>query len=157
MAVERRESAVKLEYDEDILNLGIVLYEKAMIPLEIIYNLLKERRIYGFSVILVRGQEKGCGEFIRKKKRKTDYLVTIDEDRNIHCLLCQETKVDGGYHFIKRLNRELEQADKIAAIQAGILAIEGGHYSVKNLLLLALDTFVKILNSEERIVFRTLR
>jgi len=148
----------RVVYDEETLRMGIRLYENCEIPLEIVYNLLKSKRLKSFSAIIVECGIKGFGEFLREQKRKTDFLVPLDESRNAYALICQETQVDGGYYFIKRLNDQLEKEDHCESISAAIVGIESARYPIRDLIFLVLDTYLKTLNDPENsISFRTVR
>ncbi len=148
----------RIVYDEETLRMGIRLYENCEIPLEIVYNLLKTKRLKSFSAVIVECGIEGFGEFLREQKRKTDFLVPIDESRNTYALICQETQVDGGYYFIKRLNDQLEKGDECESISAAIVGVESTRYPIRDLIFLVLDTYLKTLTDPENsISFRTVR
>lgn len=153
-----RESDGKVIYDEDIFRMGIELYESVDVPLDIIYHLLKNKKIDGFSIILFQSDFEDFENFLKKTKRKTDFLLPVDREKQIYVMLCQETQVDGGFYFVKRLDREMQSLEEGREILAAIVGVESTRYSVRDLLFIILDTYLKVLNDKENsIVFRTVR
>jgi len=145
-------------YDEEVFKMGIRLYECLEIPLDIIYHLLRNNKIQSFSAMIIQSDFEEFGTFLKETKRKTDYLFPIDEKKSVYAMLCQETQVDGGFYFIKRLDKLLKDSRKEHEIRAAIVGVESTHYSVRDLLFFVLDTYIKVLNDEENTVsFRTIR
>jgi len=154
----RKNESAKVQYDETAMKLGISLYERSEVPLTLLYHLLKSKRLDSFSAIMIRSDMKEFGAFLQNQKRKTDLLFEIDPENEIYVMLCQETKVDGGFYFIKRLVREMEEKGK-GRIQAGIIAVESTKYPIRDLMFIILDTYIKTVGDEEGedILFRTIR
>jgi len=156
--MSRKNDNRKLEYDEHAMKLGIRLYKEGEIPLELLYHLMKNQRLKSFSAIMLQSGMEGFDTFLQTHKRSTDLFHVIDREENIYALLCQETQVDGGFYFIKRLAKLAEdQGEK--EIRAAIIGVESTNYSVKDLIFIILDTFVRTGNPEssEKIIFRTIR
>ncbi|WP_457607210.1 hypothetical protein [Nitratifractor sp.] len=145
-------------YEEGILKVGITLYEKCEIPLEILYHLYKSRRLHSFSIILLHSDWKGIEEFLRREKRTTDLLIPIDEEKGIHALLCQETEVDGGVYFIKRLEGDLEKNGVSDRLGSAVVGVESTKYPIRDLLYIVLDTYIGVAeDGEKTLVYRTVR
>ncbi|ADV45446.1 hypothetical protein [Nitratifractor salsuginis] len=147
-------------YDEEILKLGISLYEKGKTPLELFYYLLSARRLNSFSIIVLEAEMENLGQFLKKHKRKTDLLYELDDRREICVLFCQETQVDGGIYFLKRLAKAMHSETPTIDIRSCVLGVEGTNYPVRNLLFIVLDCFVKVHsaeNEEDKILWKTVK
>ena len=153
-----RKNEREIIYEEELFKMGIRLYECLEIPLDIIYHLLRNKRIRSFSAMVIQSDFEEFGTFLEETKRKTDYLFPIDEKKGVYAMLCQETQVDGGFYFIKRLDKHLKDSRQEHEIRAAIVGVESTHYSVRDLIFFVLDTYIKVLNDEENSVsFRTIR
>jgi hypothetical protein len=146
-----------LEYDDRAMLLGVELYQRSEVLLELLYHLMKSKKLHSFSAILIRSEMEDFGEFLRKHKRKTDLLYEIRAEEGIFALFCQETQVDGGYYFIRRLTGLMEPAT-VEELRAAIIGVERTSYPVKSLIFIMLDNFIKAESPEgERILFRTVK
>jgi hypothetical protein len=154
----RKSDNRKLEYDDRAMKLGVRFYRESEIPLDLLYHLMKSKRLQTFSAVMVRSDMEAFGEFLQQEKRKTDLLYPIIPEENIYALFCQETQVDGGYYFIQRLAKLIEErgADDI---HAAIVGVESTKYPVKDLMFIILDTFIRAtaLDTRENIIYRTVK
>jgi recombinational DNA repair protein RecR len=107
--------------------------------------------------MMLTAQEVDLNTLLNNEKRDTDILFDIDKDEAIYVMLCQDTKVDGGYHFAERVIRNI-QLDEGKEIYCTELEVRATHYSPKHVVLKLLETFVKSrqLNKSNEIVFRSL-
>ena len=146
-----------LEYDDRAMRLGVELYRQNEILMELLYHLMKTQRLHSFSAILVYSQAEGFGAFLRKHKRRTDLLYELEGCDGVYALFCQETQVDGGYYFIRRL-MELMDPKSVEELRVGIVGVESTRYPLKDLIFIVLDTFIRAESPEgEKIVFRTVK
>ena len=154
----RKNENRKLEYDDKAMELGVRFYKESEIPLDLLYHLMKSHRLRSFSAIMLHSDMENFGEFLKKEKRKTDLLYEINAEKNIYALFCQETQVDGGFYFIKRLANLMGERG-VNDIRAAIIGIESTKYPVKDLMFIILDTFIRASapEAEEKIIFRTVR
>ena len=92
-----------------------------------------------------------------KEKRETDILFEIDKEESLYVMLCQDTKVDGGYRFAERVIRNI-QLDEGKDIFCTELEVRATHYSAKHVILKLLETFVKsrLMDKSNEIIFRSL-
>ena len=153
----RKSDSKKLIYDENIMRIGLVLYKKSEITIEILYHLMKTKRIDSFSAIIVSSKMKNLGKFLQREKRSTDLLIELDPVNNIYGMFCQETQVDGGFYFMRRLQHHQELGKH--NLYAAIIGVESTHYPYKDLLFIILDTYIKLMNSEtdDTILFKTVK
>ncbi len=152
----RRKSDKKRVYKENSLKFALKFYKKSKLPLELLCHLVSTRRISSFSVITIQASDDEIHSFLKKNKRQTDLLLKIDSKRGVYILLCQETKVDGGYYFIKRL---LDKNRKID-MRVSITGVESAKYEIKNMIFIVLDSFLKVKNAttqKDKIYYRTIR
>jgi len=146
-----------LEYDDRSMRLGVELYRQSEILMELLYHLMKSKRLHSFSAILVQSRAEGFAEFLRKHKRRTDLLYEIEGCEGVYALFCQETQVDGGFYFIRRLTG-LMDPETVEELRVGIVGVESTNYPLKDLIFIMLDTFIKAESPEgEKIVFRTVK
>ena len=146
-----------LLYDEEAVKFAIALYEKGKVPLEILYELIRMGRITAFSIVVVQAEIENLNRFIHNQKRKTDLLIEIDLQEKVCVLFCQETKVDGGYYFVKRLTPMLRERGA-KSVKAAILGIENTNFPLQDLIFIITDTYLKVRNSKNSIetLYRTL-
>ncbi|WP_292658230.1 hypothetical protein [Nitratifractor sp.] len=145
-------------YDERTLKIGIRLYQEGELPLEFLYRLMSARRLKSFSIIVIHSPVEGFGEFLKQQKRKTDLLFELDKENEVYVFFCQETKVEGGYLFLKRLIRTGQE--EFPEIYASIVGIESTQYPIRDLVFIVLDGFVKTIDAETeegRVLYRTVR
>jgi hypothetical protein len=145
-------------YNADELMLGINLYEKTESIIEVLYHLMKYGRLKSFSVILTHSPMDNFGDFLEKEKRDTDILIEVDAGKNVYALLCQETQVDGGYYFVRRLTQASQKFEKNKII-ATVTALESIRYDIKDVIFIILDSYLKLLEGDGKhdIVYRTLK
>jgi hypothetical protein len=147
-------------YDEETLRLGIKLYEKGELPLELLYHLLSSQRLHSFSIIVIQTVMEDFGTFLKNHKRKTDLLFKLDAGKGISVLFCQETQVDGGYYFLRRLTEKINEDEKALDIRACIIGVESTRYPIHDLLFIVLDGFVRVRDAEseeEKIYYKTVK
>jgi len=154
----RRNEHVEWKYDDKAMELGVSFYRQSEIPLDLLYHLMRSKHLNTFSVIMLHSKMENFGKFLKEHKRKTDLLYGIETQENIYALFCQETHVDGGFYFIKRLQTlmENESSDDICA---AIIGVESTVYPVKDLMFMILDTFIRARSPEnpERVIFKTVK
>ena len=71
--------------------------------IELLYYLMNINQEKSFVAALISADEIDLEAMIMQQKRKTDILFEIDKKKNLYALLCQDTRLEGGYYFIKRL------------------------------------------------------
>ncbi len=116
-------SIIKLYNNENSMKLAVKFYNEAGEFLELFNKFLQKGDIESYSIILAMSKYNEFGDFIAKKKRKSDLLIEIDKEYNIYALICSETEVGGGYYFYKRLSLDLYQHTE-KDIKASILSVE---------------------------------
>ncbi len=152
-----RKSDEKKLYDEITIKMLVRLCKICMDPFDLFYHMLKTGRLQSFSVILLRSESKDFAEFLRVNKRKTDVLYGVEGEDNLYVLLCQETQVDGGFYFMKRLAKVLEEGEK-PPFKAVIIGVENTRYEIEELLFFIVDTYLKLDEyPEKEFVYRSVQ
>ena len=144
----------QIVYNEEEMLLGLKMLESLEKITDMMLFLLKHRNLY-FSYILIgvnrenlesillHRSERSIETLLRKEKRETDLLIPIDKEKNIYVIICQETKIEGGYIFSERLIRELEVGGKKGHLyQCSVLTVTSLHYSIRQIIYYLLDIHV---------------
>lgn len=152
-----RKSDEKKLYDEITIKMLVRLCKICMDPFDLFYHMLKTERLQSFSVILLRSEIDDFFEFLHENKRKTDVLYRVEGVDDLYILLCQETQVDGGFYFMKRLAKIVEESGE-TPFKAAIVGVENTRYGIDELLFYIIDTYLKLEeNPEENFVFRSVQ
>lgn len=130
-----------IAYSEDELLLGIRMMDK----LEKITRLMLyflDRKGIKFTYILMQVDDNDFESFLRKEKRATDILVPIDTEEKLYAIVCQETNIEGGYHFAERIIRLLEVERGKSCLSCNVLTISGADYSAEQIILHLLERYL---------------
>ena len=97
------------------------------------------------------------GTLLEKEKRDTDILFEIDKEDSLYALVCQDTKIDGGYYFAERLLHHM-QLDKAKDIYCTDLEIRTTNHEIKFVILKLIETYMqsKQEGKNNEIVFKSL-
>jgi hypothetical protein len=152
---ENRSSNLRFTGKE--IELAATMLDRLETTIDIMYYLMDLEREQSFVLVLLTANDIDLNALLSKEKRETDILYEIDKEDSIYVMLCQDTKVDGGYRFAERVIRNI-QLDKGTDIFCTELEVRVRHYSPKQVILKLLETFVKSkqTNKSNEIVFRSL-
>ncbi len=131
-----------LKYTPNEIVMAAKIYEKLISTLEIACFLMKRDGQQDFLILLLSAKKVNVEKLLETEKRDTDFIVTIDENKNLYALICQDTKVKGGYVFGERLLRNivLDGGTDIYCTQLDVRTI---NYKVKDVLFYLIDIFSK--------------
>lgn len=132
----------EVAFNEQEIKLAVTMIDKLMTPIEVLYFLLDHRRLNSFVLILVSAEDIDTYTILQKEKRETDLLFSLGEEYGLYALLCQETKVDGGYMFAKRVANRLGE-EKGNSIFCTVLEVRTTAYDIKQIIFRALETYIK--------------
>ena len=146
-----------LRFNGKEIELAVKMLETLQPTIDIMYYLMDHEREQAFVLMLVTANDIDLNTLLNKEKRDTDILYEIDKEESIYVMLCQDTKVDGGYRFAERVIRHI-QIDEGTDIFCTELEVRVRHYTPKQVVLKLLETFVKSkqTNKSNEIVFRSL-
>ena len=147
-----------VEFVESDIKLAVRMIDELSTSIEVLYYLLDHRRINSFVLVLVSADDIDTHKILKSEKRNTDLLFCIDEEEKLHALLCQETKVDGGYVFADRIVRKLD-LEKATSIYCTVLEVRTNKYQIKDIIFRALESYLQLVHEEKegQIVIKTLQ
>jgi hypothetical protein len=154
---ENENRAANLRFNGKEIELAVKMLDKLQTTIDIIYYLMEHENEQAFVLMLLTAQDVDLNTLLEKEKRDTDILFEIDKEESLYVMLCQDTKVDGGYRFAERVIHNI-QLDNGKDIYCTELEVRATHYSSKQVVLKLLETFVKskLENKSNEIVFRSL-
>jgi hypothetical protein len=158
MAIRENENrSTNLRFTGKEIQLAVKLLDELQTTIDIVYYLMEQEKEQAFVLMLLTAKDIDLNSLLNNEKRETDILFEIDKEDAIYAMVCQDTKVDGGYHFAERVMRNI-QLDEGKDIYCTELEVRATHYSAKHVVLKLLETFVKSkeLNKSNEIVFRSL-
>ena len=146
-----------VRFTGDDISLAASMIEKLSTTIDIMYYLMNRREERSFVMMLISDSKIDVGQIVAEQKRNTDILFRLDENRHIYAVICQDTKIDGGYHFADRVMKHMKMHD---AEEPYCVEVEVGTtvHGVKFLVFKLLEEYLKA--KEEKldgeIVFKTL-
>ena len=154
---ENEHRAANLRFNGKEIQLAVKMLDELETTIDIIYYLMEQEKEQSFVLMLLTAQGVDLNTLLDKEKRETDILFEIDKEESLYVMLCQDTKVDGGYSFAERVIRNI-QLDEGKDIFCTELEVRATHYSAKHVILKLLETFVKsrLTDKSNEIVFRSL-
>ncbi len=146
-----------LRFNEDEIKLSLSVMEQMEKPLELMYYLMERENEKPFVIILISAEDVDLESLLKEAKRNTDLLFEIEKSENLFALICQETKVDGGYRFAERLLRTLV-AKNAHTIYCTEMEIRSTRYAIKEVIFKSIESYItaKKENKESEIIFRSL-
>ena len=152
---ETRSNSLKFNGHE--LELVVKTLDKLQTTIDVIYYLMEHENEQSFVLMLVTANDVDLNTLLDKQKRDTDILFEINKEEPLYMMLCQDTKVDGGYHFAERVINNI-QSENGNDVYCTVVEVKSTHYSPKQVILKLLETFIKSKQLEKsgEIIFRSL-
>ena len=143
---ERRKGIKNLCFDDASIDLALTIVDKVEKPLELLFYLMRRENQRAMVLMLISANNIDMDAFLQEKKRDTDILYKVDETRNIYAMICQDTRVDEGYHFAQRLHRSLEE---LGAEEAYVSEVEisSTNYEAKEVIFRLIELYFTAANS----------
>ena len=143
-------------YTEKEIKLAVNMVEELEHTIEMMYYLMERNSENNFVLMLITANNVELKALLEKEKRDTDIVYDVGEDECICAMLCQETKVDGGYRFAERLIRNIN-LDKGEEIYCAEIEVRTSKFSAKDIIFRVVDAFVKARREEKsgEIIFRS--
>jgi len=98
-----------IRFTAEDISLMANMLEKVSSTIDIMYFLMERKMERSFVVMLMSVQNIDLKSLIRREKRDTDIMFEVDKGESLYLIICQDTKIDGGYHFAKRLVEKSEE------------------------------------------------
>lgn len=156
----RRENDKRREYirfDGDDIALAAKMIDAMTTTIDIVYYLMNRGEERSFVLMLVTAKEVDVEAILKVQKRNTDILFEIDKEHGIYAVICQDTKIDGGYHFAERVMRNLKKNDAVEPYCVE-LEVRSTSHNIKYIVFKLIEEFIRA-NEEKQsgeIVFKTL-
>ena len=131
-----------LRFTGDDIVLAGTLMEKLKNAIDIVYYLMDHKDEDTFVLLLIKAKNIELGSLLEGEKRDSDILYEIDSVNATYALLCQDTKVDGGYRFAQRIltNMTSHGGEDIYCAE---LEVRTTHYQLRDVILKLVETFIK--------------
>jgi len=158
--MEIRENEMKrdhIRFDADDISLAAKMLDKLTSTIDIVYYLMERGEERAFVVMLVTAKNIDVKKTLEDEKRNTDILFEVDKEASLYAIVCQDTKVDGGYHFADRVVHSM-QLDKGEDIYCAQLEVRTTIHDIKYVIFKLIETFIKAQQEKRHgaIVFKTL-
>jgi len=146
-----------IRFNGDDIALAAKMVDELTSTIDIMYYLMERGEERAFVVMLVTAQNIDMKTLLAREKRNTDILFEINEEESLYAIICQDTKIDGGYHFAQRVLRNMI-LDKGEDIYCTELEVRTTVHNIKYVILKLIETFIKTKQDKKQgeIVFRTL-
>ncbi len=146
-----------IRFDGNDISLAATIIDKLSTTIDIMYYLMERGEERSFVIMLVSAKNIDTETLLIKEKRNTDILFEIDKDASIYAIICQDTKIDGGYHFADRVVRNIEvnKAEEIYCIE---LEVRTTVHNIKHVVFKLIETFIKAKEDkkEGEIIYKSL-
>jgi hypothetical protein len=146
-----------IRFSGDDISLAAKMLDKISTTMDIIYYLMTRGEERAFVIILLSTKCKKTTEMLKNEKRDTDILFEIDGGNGIYAIICQDTKVDGGYRFAERIMKKLRENDAKDTYLTE-LEVRTTEYDIKYVIFKLIEMHIKskIAKKEQEIVFNSL-
>ncbi|MEA1954548.1 MAG: hypothetical protein U9O24_09175 [Campylobacterota bacterium] len=146
-----------IRFDADDISLAATMLEKLSSTIEIMYYLMERGEERSFVFMLISADNADINQLLLNEKHNTDMVFEIDKEKAIYVVICQDTKIDGGYYFADRVVHHLitDNADNIYCTE---LEIRVSTYDIKYIIFRLLEVYKEAVRDEKEgnIIFKTL-
>jgi len=146
-----------IRFTGDDIALAAKMLDKLTSTIDIMYYLMERGEERAFVVMLVTAENIDVKKSLAEEKRTTDILFKIDKKESLYAIICQDTKIDGGYHFADRVVRNmlLSKGKNIYCTQ---LEVRTTTHNIKYVIFKLIEAFIKSKQEQKQgeIVFKTL-
>ncbi len=146
-----------IRFNGDDIALAAKMLDKLTSTIDIMYYLMERGEERAFVVMLVTAENIDVKKSLAEEKRTTDILFKIDKKESLYAIICQDTKIDGGYHFADRVVRNmlLSKGKNIYCTQ---LEVRTTTHNIKYVIFKLMEAFIKSKQEQKQgeIVFKTL-
>ncbi|SFV89829.1 hypothetical protein MNB_SV-4-1012 [hydrothermal vent metagenome] len=146
-----------IRFDGDDIALAAKMIDAMSTTVDIVYYLMNRGEERSFVLMLICAKEVDVEAILKVQKRNTDILFEIDKEHGLYAVICQDTKIDGGYHFADRVMRNLKKNEAVKPYCVE-LEVRSTSYDIKYIVFKVIEEFIraKEQNQSGEIVFKTL-
>jgi len=146
-----------LRYTAKDITLVVNMVKELEKSIDMMFYFMNKSSENVFVLMLISANNIELKKLLEKEKRDTDILFEVDKDESIYAMICQETKVDGGYRFAERIihNINLYKGENIYCSE---LEVRTTKYSSQDIIFRVVDTFIKARQEEKsgEIIFKSI-
>ncbi len=137
--------------------LAAKMLDELSTTIEIVYYLMNRGEERSFVVMLITADACEVEKILQEQKRSTDILFTLDRENDIYAIICQDTRIDGGYHFGERVMHHMKMNEATAPYCIE-LEVRNTTYDIKYIIFRLMELFIAAREDERsgEIVFKTL-
>ncbi|MEO1953857.1 MAG: hypothetical protein ABGW74_04055, partial [Campylobacterales bacterium] len=132
-----------LRFDGCDISLAATMVDKLSTTIDILYYLMDRGEGRAFVIVMFSAKCLNVDHILKKEKRNTDILFEIDKEKSIYAIVCQDTKVDGGYRFAQRIMSKMIEEDA-RDIYLTELEVRTNKYDIKYIVFKLLESFIKV-------------
>jgi len=146
----------KLRYTEKEITLATSMIKELGDALDLMFYLMNHSSENNFVLMLITAEKTDLKKILLKEKRNTDIVYDINKEESVYAMICQETKVDGGYRFAERIIRNI-RLDHGEDIYCSEIEVRTTKFSAKDIIFRVVDGFVQARQTEKSgdIVFKS--
>jgi len=154
---ENEKKLGQIRFTGDNISLAAKMLDKISTTMDIIYYLMTRGEERAFVIMLLSVKCEKTAQMLANEKRDTDILFEVDACKGIYTIICQDTKVDGGYRFAERIMKNLKDNDA-KDIYLTELEVRTTKHDVKYVIFKLIEMHIKskISKKEQEIVFNSL-
>jgi len=133
------------------------MLEKLSCTIDIMYFFMERKAERVFVTVLVSAQNINLKDLVENEKRDTDIMFEIDADEPLYAIVCQDTKIDGGYHFAERLvGKAVANGGK--EVYCTELEVRTTSHEIKYIIYRLMELFIQTKEAKKdgEIIFKTL-
>ncbi|HHO65812.1 MAG TPA: hypothetical protein ENJ71_04775 [Epsilonproteobacteria bacterium] len=144
-------------YTETEIKLATSMVKELEIPLDLMFYLLERSTENTFVLMLLTAEDVALKTLLESEKRNEDIVYDFFPEENVYAMICQETKIDGGYRFAERIIRKIN-AEGGKDIYCSEIEVNNSKYTPKDVIFRVLEGFTKAREKglSGEIIFKTI-
>lgn len=152
---ETRRSNIRFNGND--IALAAKMLETMSNTIDILYYLMDRGDERSFVIMLVSAENIDLKALLAQQKRDTDILFEVDEASSLYAVICQDTKIDGGYHFAERVLRHMKEGEA-EELYCTELEVRTTTHNIKYVIFKVLETFIqsKVDGRSDEVIFKSL-
>jgi len=156
-ARENEHKRGNIKFTAHDISMMATMLEKLSSTMDIMFFLMERKEESNFVTMLVSAQNIDLKGLVEQEKRDTDIMFEIDADEPLYAIICQDTKIDGGYHFAERLVRKAVTSNG-EEVYCTELEVRTTSHKIKYIIYRLMELFLQTKQAKKHgeIVFKTL-
>ena len=152
---ETRRSHIRFNGND--ISLAAKMLDTISNTIDILYYLMDRGDERSFVIMLVSAKSIDLKALLEQEKRDTDILFEIVDAIPVYAVICQDTKIDGGYHFAERVLRHMKEGEA-EDIYCTELEVRSTTHHIKYVIFKVLETFIqsKVEGRSGEVTFKSL-